>query len=174
MKRLAIANRGEIAIRIAQSASDMGLETIGLYTGDDAGSLHVRRLDEAVQLPGMGARGYLDIAGVVDTAQQAGADAVHPGYGFLSENAAFADAVTAAGMVFVGPSAETLRLFGDKSAAIGIAKKAGVPVLGDGTAVTLSDARAFLKSQKGAPAMLKAVSGGGGRGVRIVREGERA
>ena len=114
MKRLAIANRGEIAVRIARTASDMGIETIGMFTEDDAASLHVQRVDQAVQLPGRGARGYLDIEAVVDAAKKAGADAIHPGYGFLSENADFARAVEAAGMLFIGPRPETLDLLGDK------------------------------------------------------------
>ena len=169
MKRLAIANRGEIAIRIAQTAADMGIETIGLHTADDAGSLHVRRMDEAVQLPGMGARGYLDITAVVAAAKDAGADAIHPGYGFLSEKAKFANAVSEAGLVFVGPSVETLNLFGDKSAAITFTRDHGIPTLGDGLAVTLDEARAELTASD-YPIIFKAISGGGGRGVRIVRK----
>ncbi len=169
MKRLAIANRGEIAIRIAETAADMGLETIGLYTSDDANSLHVRRLDQSVQLPGVGARGYLDIEAVVTAAKEAGADAVHPGYGFLSENATFAKSVTNSGMIFVGPAAKTLELFGNKSAAVDLAQRCKVPTLGNGNPMTLEDAQSKL-SDSDYPIILKAVSGGGGRGVRIVRE----
>ena len=171
MKRLAIANRGEIAIRIAQTAADMEIETIGLFTGDDAGSLHVRRTDEAVQLPGMGARGYLDIASVVAAAKDAGADAIHPGYGFLSENADFAAAVSEAGMVFVGPTSETLSLFGNKSAAVAHARECDVPTLGDGRSATLDEVRT-ASAPSDYPIILKAVAGGGGRGVRIVRKDE--
>lgn len=170
MKRLVIANRGEIAIRIARTAADMGIETIGLHTEDDANSLHLLRVDETVLLPGTGARGYLDIGSVVSAAKSAGADAVHPGYGFLSENAAFAEAVEQAGMVFVGPSPSCLKLFGDKSAAVALAAKCDVPVLGKGSQIGIEDTREMLRSMGGAPLMLKAVSGGGGRGVRIVRE----
>lgn len=168
MKRLAIANRGEIAVRITRTAAEMDIETIGIHTADDAGSLHVRRVDKAVQVPGTGARGYLDIDAVVAAAKNAGADSVHPGYGFLSENAAFAEAVIAAGMVFVGPEPETLQLFGDKSKAVALARSCGVPTPGDGLPVTSEEARAELDADD-YPIILKACSGGGGRGVRIVR-----
>lgn len=169
MKRLAIANRGEIAIRIAQTAASMGIETIALHTSDDQGSLHIGRLDHAAKLPGIGVRGYSDIDAVVRAAKTAGADAIHPGYGFLSENSSFAKAIEDAGMVFVGPSVETLQIFGNKSSAINLAKKVGIPVLGAGEPVSPEAAREFLQSQGGLPVILKAISGGGGRGVRIVR-----
>ncbi len=171
MKRLLIANRGEIAIRIARTAREMGLAAIGVYCEDDAGSLHVVRSDEAALIPGTGARAYLDIEAIVSAARQARADAIHPGYGFLSENPVFAEAVEAAGMVFVGPHADILGLFGDKSRARRLAQEAGVPVPeGLEGPITAKDAQAFLKSlPKGRAIILKAVSGGGGRGVRIVR-----
>ena len=170
MKRLAIANRGEIAIRIARTAADMGIETVGIYTSDDENSMHVRRMDKAVQLPGKGARGYLDIEAVIKAAIEAGADALHPGYGFLSENAEFAKAAIEAGITFVGPSPESLNTFGDKSAAITLAKRLDVPVIGDGTEVNLQQAKKVLEALGGSPMLLKAIAGGGGRGVRIVRD----
>ena len=117
LKKLLIANRGEIAIRIAQAAAELGIATVGLYSEDDATSLHVRRVDEAIALKGKGAAAYLDIAAVIAAAKKAGCDAVHPGYGFLSENADFAAACADAKITFVGPTPEQLDLFGDKARA---------------------------------------------------------
>src|SRR5437764_7107099 len=144
IKRLLIANRGEIAIRIAQAAAELGIATAGLHSEDDATSLHVRRVDQAVALKGKGAAAYLDIAAVVAAAKKAGCDAVHPGYGFLSENADFARACADGGLVFVGPTPETLAAFGDKARAREIAKGCDVPVLpGTGT-ISLEEAGTFL------------------------------
>src|SRR6185436_12317505 len=129
IKRLLIANRGEIAIRIAEAAAELGAVPVGIYSEDDANSLHVKRVDEAVALKGRGAAAYLDIAGVVAAAKSAKCDAIHPGYGFLSENAAFAEACVAAKIAFVGPTPEQLALFGDKARARAQAAKSRVPVL---------------------------------------------
>src|SRR6185436_17548250 len=126
LKKLLIANRGEIAIRIAQAAAELGIATVGLHSEDDATSLHVRRVDTALALKGKGAAAYLDIGGVIAAAQKAGCDAVHPGYGFLSENAAFADACAKARITFVGPTPEQLELFGDKARARAHAQKCKV------------------------------------------------
>ncbi len=171
MKRLLIANRGEIAIRIARSAADMGLTTIGIYSEDDADSLHVARMVETVALPGRGARAYLDLEQVVSLAKEAGADAIHPGYGFLSENAAFATAIEDAGLVFVGPTPDTLSLFGDKAQALKLAREADVSTPTGRTGINdVSEAADFFDTlSDGRAMMLKAVSGGGGRGLRIVR-----
>jgi acetyl/propionyl-CoA carboxylase alpha subunit len=171
MKTLLIANRGEIAIRIARAAADLGLRTIAVFSEDDAASLHVERADASVALSGRGAKAYLDIAQIVERARQAGADAVHPGYGFLSESAAFARAVEAAGLTFVGPSPDTLEQLGDKVRARALAEACGVPVLrGEGPA-DLASASGFLAGlPAGGALMVKAVSGGGGRGMRLVRE----
>ncbi|MDR3467218.1 MAG: carboxyl transferase domain-containing protein [Xanthobacteraceae bacterium] len=169
-RKLLIANRGEIAIRIARAAGDTGLATVAIHPADDALSLHVRAADEAREIPGRGARAYLDIEAVIDAAKASGCDALHPGYGFLSENAALARRCAEEGIVFVGPSPEALELFGDKVEAKALARRCGVPVI-DGTSgpTTLDEAKAFFASLgKGAAVMIKAMAGGGGRGMRIV------
>ena len=168
MKKLLIANRGEIAVRIARTAAEMGIATAAVYSQDDAASLHIKKADEAIALKGSGPAPYLDIAQLVAAATAAGCDAVHPGYGFLSENAAFARACAAAGLTFVGPAPETLELFGDKARARALARQCGVPVLpGSEGPTSLAEAKAFLKSLgKGGAVMVKAVAGGGGRGMR--------
>ena len=166
-----IANRGEVAIRIARACADLGLRSVAVASEDDAGSLHLRRADAALTLPGRGVPAYLDIAAVIAVAHASGCDAVHPGYGLLSENAAFATACATAGLVFVGPSPETLELFGDKTRARQLAAAHGVPVpRGTAGATTLAEARRFLAELGGAGAMVKAVSGGGGRGMRAVTD----
>jgi len=173
-KSLLIANRGEIAIRIARAAQELGLACATVHAADDARSLHVKAADLAIALPGSGARAYLDIEAVIAAAKAAGADAIHPGYGFLSENAAFARACQAAGITFVGPSAEALETFGDKAKARALAAKKNVPVI-EGTAggATAADVAAFLAGlPKGAAVMIKAVNGGGGRGMRLVRRAD--
>jgi acetyl/propionyl-CoA carboxylase alpha subunit/acetyl-CoA carboxylase carboxyltransferase component len=170
VNKLLIANRGEIAVRIARTAAEMGLATVAVFSEDDAASLHTRTADEAVGLKGSGPAAYLDIAQVVAAAKEAGADAVHPGYGFLSENPAFARACAEAGLTFVGPSPETLELFGDKGRARALAQQCGVPVLpGTDGPTSLDQARAFFEGLgKGGAVMVKAVAGGGGRGMRPV------
>ncbi len=172
MKTLLIANRGEIAIRIARSAADLGLRTIAIYSEDDTASLHVGRADASVALRGRGAKAYLDIAQIVERAKEAGADAVHPGYGFLAENADFARAVETAGLTFVGPAPETLEQLGDKVRARSLAETCGVPVLRGAGPADLTSAGAFLAAlPQGGALMIKAVNGGGGRGMRLVRGG---
>src|SRR4051794_29598419 len=170
--RLLIANRGEIAVRVARSAAELGIHTVAVAPADDADSLHTRVADEVHPLPGRGAAAYLDIAGVVEAAVASGADALHPGYGFLAENAALARACAAAGVTFVGPRPEILELLGDKVRARAAAVTAGLPVLaGSDGPVTVDDAAAFLDSLgAGGAIMLKAVAGGGGRGMRVVRD----
>ena len=133
-RKLLIANRGEIAIRIARAAGDAGLAAVAIYPADDALSLHVRAADEAREIPGRGARAYLDIEGVVAAAKASGCDALHPGYGFLSENTALARRCAEEGIVFVGPSPEALELFGDKVQAKALARRCEVPVI-EGTEV---------------------------------------
>ena len=172
MQKLLIANRGEIAIRIARSASEAGFHTVGIASQDDHESLHTRRVDEVIELPAKGASAYLDIASIVDAARRCGAQFVHPGYGFLSENAEFARAVEEAGMVYVGPEPETLSLFGDKTEALKLATKCKVATLsGDAAPMTLAKAKSAFKAlSDGQSLILKAVAGGGGRGVRVVQD----
>ncbi len=169
-KKLLIANRGEIAIRIARAAGETGLVTVAIYPADDALSLHVRSADEAHEIPGRGARAYLDIEAVIAAAKAAGCGALHPGYGFLSENAALARRCAEEGITFVGPSPEALDLFGDKAQAKALAKKCGVPIIaGTSGPTSLVEAKAFFASLgAGGAIMIKAIAGGGGRGMRIV------
>ncbi|MDH4558740.1 ATP-grasp domain-containing protein [Pseudomonas sp. BN417] len=168
IQSLLIANRGEIAIRIARAAAELGILSVAVYAEDDGDSLHLRKADRAVALKGRGAAAYLDAAQLVEIARQHGCDAVHPGYGFLSENADFARQCEAAGIRFVGPSAEALELFGDKARARELAARCGLPLAdGSNSATSLDEARALLE---GGPIMLKALAGGGGRGMRAVRE----
>src|SRR5260221_5808883 len=127
--RLLIANRGEVAIRIARSAAELGIQTVAVYSADDAQSLHMRAADEVRALPGVGAAAYCDIEQLVAIARAADCDAVHPGYGFLSERAAFARRCAQERLRFVGPQPQTLELFGDKAAARALASRCGVPVL---------------------------------------------
>jgi acetyl/propionyl-CoA carboxylase alpha subunit/acetyl-CoA carboxylase carboxyltransferase component len=170
LSRLFIANRGEISIRIARAASDLGISSVAVYSQDDAASLHVRAADEAVALKGSGAAAYLDASGLIAAAKALGCDAVHPGYGFLSERADFAQQCAQAGLVFVGPSVAHLELFGDKARARAAALAADVPVTkGLDHAVTLQQAQDFFASLgPGGAMIIKAVAGGGGRGTRAV------
>lgn len=172
--KLLIANRGEIAIRIARAAADLGLQTVSIYSEEDATSLHRYRTDEAIALNAKGADAYLDIDKIVSIAKANQCDAVHPGYGFLSENAEFADALSSEGVVFVGPSPDVLEKLGDKVSARQIAKGSGVPVL-DGTnnEISLEQAVTFFESlPQGESMIIKAVAGGGGRGMRVVTSGD--
>ena len=173
MKKLLIANRGEIAIRIARAAGELGVASVTIYAEDDAQSGHVTQGDEAIALDGRGAAAYLDIAAVVAAGVNAGCDAVHPGYGFLSENPAFAEAVEAAGMTFVGPTVETLSAFGDKAKARALAQANAVPVLdGLSEAISESEAQEFFQRHASGGILLKAISGGGGRGMRVVKNAD--
>jgi acetyl/propionyl-CoA carboxylase alpha subunit/acetyl-CoA carboxylase carboxyltransferase component len=170
--RLLVANRGEIAIRVARSAMEMGITAVTIYSEDDRRSLHTRAGDATIALTGSGPAAYLDAAQIIERALAAGCDSIHPGYGFLAENAAFARHCQDAGLTFVGPRPETLDLFGDKAAARRFAEICGVPVL-EGTSgpTTLDDARAFFDALgPGGAIMVKALAGGGGRGMRPVTD----
>ncbi|REK31209.1 MAG: pyruvate carboxylase [Planctomycetota bacterium] len=171
IKRLLVANRSEIAIRVFRSAHELGIRTVAIYTHEDRYSLHRFKADEAYQVGGQGEpiRSYLDIDAVLAIARARQIDAIHPGYGFLSENAAFARACGESGIIFVGPTVEALEQLGDKTAARQIAKRAGVPIL-EGTDEAIVDPQEGKKVAReiGFPVILKAAMGGGGRGMRIV------
>ncbi len=174
LSALLIANRGEIAIRIARAAAELGIRTVAVYAEDDHNSLHTRRTGDARPLRGVGPKAYLDADGLIAAAREAGCDAIHPGYGFLSESAAFAGQCAAAGITFVGPNVAALELLGDKGRARALAAESGVPVL-PGTAhpTSLDEARAFFDSLgPGAAMVIKAIAGGGGRGLRVVHSAE--
>jgi len=173
-QKILIANRGEIARRIARSCRQMGVAVATVHSEADRDAPHVREIGESVLLGAAPARdSYLSIERVVAAARAIGADAVHPGYGFLAENADFADALQAAGIAFVGPSAQTLRDFGDKAAAKRLAQAAGVPVIAGSTDASADAARvAAMARDIGLPVLLKAAAGGGGKGIRIVHAPE--
>jgi acetyl-CoA carboxylase biotin carboxylase subunit len=166
-KKVLIANRGEIAVRIARTLRELGVRSVAVYTDVDRESLHVRRADEAVPL-GPDPRAYLDAERLVTAARRADCDALHPGYGFLSENAEFAELVTAAGIAFVGPPASAIRAMGSKERARAAMANAGVPIVPGGGAGSLDEARATA-ARIGYPVMVKATDGGGGKGMRLVR-----
>ncbi len=174
VRKLLIANRGEIALRIARTANELGISTVAVYPADDHNSLHVQRADESHALPGRGVSAYLDMDAIIATARDSGAQAIHPGYGFLAENAEFARRVEQADLVFVGPTSRTLALLGNKIKARERAQSLGVPVLpGTTSASSLAQAKAFLRQlPDGAAIMIKAVAGGGGRGMRVVCAGD--
>ena len=168
VRRILIANRGEIAIRIARTLSELGLTPLAVYAPEDGESLHLQACEAAVRLPGQGVGAYLDGAALIAAAQALEADAVHPGYGFLSESAAFAQACQDAGLIFIGPSPQTLALFGDKVEAIALARQLDLLTLASRVGdVTLAEGLAFLHAL-GGPVMVKALGGGGGRGMRRV------
>ncbi len=169
-KRILIANRGEIAVRVARTAKRLGIGVVAVYSDPDADAPHVQIADEAVHIgPAPATDSYLRIDHIVAAAKASGAEAVHPGYGFLSENAAFADALDAAGIVFIGPRADTIRAMGSKAAAKDLMQEAGVPVL-PGYQGEDQDVGTFVKAAKmiGYPVLLKAAAGGGGKGMRLV------
>ncbi|MCA3342069.1 MAG: ATP-grasp domain-containing protein, partial [Roseomonas sp.] len=168
---LLIANRGEIACRIIRTARRMGIRSIAVFSDADETAQHVQFADEAVHIGAAPAReSYLNINAIIAAAKRAGADAIHPGYGFLSENPAFAEACAEAGIIFVGPSAAAMRAMGSKGSAKALMEKAGVPLL-PGYHGAEQDAALLAKEAEriGFPLIIKAVAGGGGRGMRVVR-----
>src|SRR5215831_4425092 len=173
-KNLLVANRGEISIRVMRAAAELGIPTVAVFSEDDAQSLHTRKADDVRALRGKGAGAYLDIQQLIAVAQAAKCDAIHPGYGFLSENAAFARRCAEEGITFIGPRPEVLDLFGDKVRARTLAHQAGIPLLrGTAGATTLGEAKKFFASLgPDASIMIKAVAGGGGRGIRAVQRAE--
>jgi acetyl-CoA carboxylase biotin carboxylase subunit len=164
--KVLIANRGEIAVRIARALREMSLQSVAVYTDADAGSLHSRRTDEAVRI-GEGRSAYLDVERIVSAARAVGAWGVHPGYGFLSESAELSQACTRAGLVFIGPPATAIHEMGDKQRARARMQGAGVPVVPGGPASTLAEAKAAAQ-EVGYPVLVKASAGGGGKGMRRV------
>ena len=171
MRKVLVANRSEIAVRVMRAAHEQDLLTVGVFTPEDRGALHRTKAGEAYQLggPGHPVRGYLDVDALVEVALRSGADALHPGYGFLSESAVLADACAAAGIVFVGPPADVLRLTGDKVTARQAAVAAGLPVLRASDPLPDGEGAAEAAEQVGFPLFVKAAAGGGGRGLRLVR-----
>ena len=172
LRRVLVANRGEIAVRVIRACRELGLETVQVYSEADRDSLAVRLADRAVCVgPAHSRHSYLNAEFIVSAALSQGADAIHPGYGFLSENAAFAELCESEGIVFVGPPAEAIRKMGDKAMARRMAEEAGVPVTpGSQGTVAGADEAAALAARLGYPVLIKAVAGGGGRGMRVVRD----
>src|SRR5580692_8738107 len=169
-QKVLIANRGEIAVRIIRALQESGIASVAVYSDADRSSLYVRMADEAVHIgPAPSSESYLRIDKILDTARRHGADAIHPGYGFLSENAEFAAACESAGIVFIGPSSESIRRLGSKTSARRIAQAAGVPVVpGTERGVSSLEEAQSIAAQCGYPVMLKAAAGGGGMGMRRV------
>lgn len=174
IEKILVANRGEIAIRIMRSAREMGIKTVAVFSEADRASLHVQYADEAVCIgPAPSNQSYLVIDNIIDACRKTGADAVHPGYGFLSENPAFAKAVSDAGIIFIGPSAEAMEIMGNKLSAKAAALSYNIPLVpGTDTAITdLAEAK-LRASEVGFPILIKAAAGGGGKGMRIVEKEE--
>jgi 3-methylcrotonyl-CoA carboxylase alpha subunit len=173
-RKVLVANRGEIAVRVARTCRVMGIPTVGVFSEADRGARHVRETDEAVEIgPPEAARSYLSIEAILGAARRTGADAVHPGYGFLSQNGDFAEAVARAGLVFIGPPADVHRRMGDKKEARRLMASAGVPVLPGYEGDDQSDARLAAEAARLAwPLMLKPSRGGGGKGMRVVGRAE--
>jgi pyruvate carboxylase len=177
MRKLLVANRSEIAIRCFRAATELGLRTVAVYSHEDRFSLHRFKADEAFLIGpvkgGEPVKSYLNVDEILRVAKEHGIDAIHPGYGFLSENAAFARACEEQGIVFVGPTPEHLEMFGDKTAAKRLAEAAGVPTV-PGTGHGLSDPKRIAEEagRIGFPLMVKASFGGGGRGMRVVLKPE--
>lgn len=170
MKKILVANRGEIAIRVMKTAKKMGIGTVAVYSEADRNSLHVRYADQAVCIgPAPSAQSYLNIDRIIDAAHKTGADGIHPGYGFLSENAQFSAAVEKAGLVFIGPKPKAIEMMGSKLAAKEAVKKYDIPLVpGTETAVTDLKEAEKIAGEIGFPVLIKASAGGGGKGMRIV------
>src|SRR3954454_14863885 len=169
-RKILIANRGEIALRIARTARRLGYGVVAVYSDADAGAIHVREADQAVRIgEAPSAQSYLNIGAIIAAAKSSGADAVHPGYGFLAENENFAQSCRDAGLVFIGPSPEAIKAMGNKARAKEIMRAAGVPCVPGYQGADQSDAVMLAEAKKiGFPVMIKAVAGGGGRGMRLV------
>lgn len=173
-EKVLIANRGEIALRVIRACRELGIRTVAVYSQCDANALHVRFADESVCIgPPQATESYLKVSNVISAADITGADAVHPGYGFLAENAQFARVVESHGMTFVGPRPELLKTFGDKLSAKAAAREAGLPLIPGSTgSVATAEEAAEVAAKVGYPVMLKAAAGGGGKGMRVVENEE--
>src|SRR3981189_2155504 len=173
-KKILIANRGEIALRVICACKELGVKTVAVYSDADRNSLHVRFADEAICIgPPRSSESYLNIPAVISAAEICNVDAIHPGYGLLSENANFAEVCETSHIKFIGPSPEVIRLMGEKEKARMAMKKAGVPILPGSEGVLASDGEALeWAKQVGFPVIIKASAGGGGGGMRIVRSEE--
>jgi len=172
LDKVLIANRGEIALRVLRACKELGIKTVAVHSKPDRDLMHVRLADEAVCIgPASSAQSYLNIPALISAAEVTDSSAIHPGYGFLSENANFAEQVERSGFIFVGPRAETIRLMGDKVSAINAMKKAGVPTVpgSDGPLPNDDDEIRRIAGRIGYPVIIKAAAGGGGRGMRVVR-----
>jgi acetyl-CoA carboxylase biotin carboxylase subunit len=174
-KKILIANRGEIALRVHRACKEMGIATVAVHSEADAGAMHVRLADESVCIgPASAAKSYLNVPAIIAAAEITGAEAIHPGYGFLSENARFAEIVGAHGMTFIGPKPEHIRVMGDKISAKQTVKDAGIPVVpgSDGGVATLEQAFEAAE-QIGFPVLIKAAAGGGGRGMKVAKTSDQ-
>ncbi|MEX1023189.1 MAG: acetyl-CoA carboxylase biotin carboxylase subunit [Dehalococcoidia bacterium] len=172
-KRVLIANRGEIALRVQRTCREMGIETVAVYSDPDRNALHVRQADRAVHIgPGSALESYLSIDKIIDAAKRTGADAIHPGYGFLSENPEFVEACVAAGITFIGPPADAMRALGGKISGRRLMEAAGVPIVPGANDIALDDMDTARREAEriGFPLLVKASSGGGGRGIRLVEQ----
>ena len=170
-EKVLVANRGEIALRVVRACQELGVAAVAVYSDADESALHVRHADEAVRIgPPPAGKSYLDVEALIDAAKESGAEAVHPGYGFLAENAAFAAACREAGLTFVGPSAEAIEKMGNKSAARRLAREAKVPVVPGSDDASSADEAAQTAGGIGYPIMVKAAAGGGGRGIRVAED----
>src|SRR5687768_3208443 len=174
IQKLLIANRGEIALRIHRACHEMGITTVAVHSTADADAMHVRLADESVCIgPPPAAESYLNIPRLVAACEITGADAIHPGYGFLSENARFAEILEGHRIAFIGPTAEHIRIMGDKIEAKATAKKLGIPVVpGSDGAITNTQQAARIASDMGYPVLIKATAGGGGRGMKVVHSAD--
>ncbi len=175
IKKILIANRGEIALRILRACRELGIKTVAVHSTTDRDLMHVKLADETICIgPATPAESYLNIPRIIAAAEISGADAIHPGYGFLSENADFAESVESSGFIFIGPRAESIRVMGDKVAAIQNMKKAGVPCVpgSNGPISDNAEDNINMAREIGYPIMIKAAGGGGGRGMRVVRKEE--
>ena len=172
--KVLIANRGEIALRIHRACKEMGISTVAVHSTADADAMHVRLADESVCIgPPPAAKSYLHIPSIIAAAEITGAQAIHPGYGFLSENAKFAEIVAKHGMTFIGPTADHIRLMGDKIAAKKAAIDTGMPVVpGSDGGVTNDDDAKKIAKKIGYPVLVKAAAGGGGRGMKVARSAD--